>query len=199
MNDPEVARVVAVAEELDRRKEAKARLSRRNVGVACLAIIGLIIACSVIGSRSGGNIASTNDVSRYAQRVHDLFAVDVAGGQEMASDAAAGNITQAYAVAKQGRDAMDTYRFPIRSDRPSGFDRTSDAVDDYIVEIRDRFDAAMKALDDPRPATTVEMVEKSQLTYAKVVIDAFTSDLAHTSLTKAEKSRVIDRLLRGGK
>jgi len=198
MNDPEVARAVAVAEELERRKNDRARQSRRNAGVGCLLLIGLVIACSVITSRSG-NVASTNDVSRYAQRVHDLFAVDAAGGREMAADAEAGNIAQAYAVAKQARDAMDQYRSAYAIDRPAGFDRTSNAVNAYIGEIRDRFDAAMKALDDPRPSTTVEMVEKAQLTYAKVVIDSFTSDLSHTHLSNAEKNRVMDRLLRGGK
>ena len=198
MDDPDVARAVAVAEELERRKKARGQLRNKNLGLGCLAIIGFFIVIGVIGSLTSKSTdhpgSATNDVSRYGQRVHDLFAVDLVGGREVATDAAAGDITKAYAAAKQGRDAMDQYRSLYREDAPAGFERTATAVDAYLVEIRD---GEMKALDDPRPSTAVDMVEKVQLTYAKAVIDSFTSDLAHTPLSKQEKNRVMDKLLGG--
>lgn len=161
------------------------RCLARLIGVGLFAFV---VACS------GCDGPSLNDVSRYAQRCHDLLYADaMVAGYFMHADKHSPQ--ELYDLAKRLSDDAGTMATAI--DAPSGFDDSGQAWGEYAQAVSDSYGKIANDLNDPSLANTHEMAESIQALnpLLKKAMVAFKRDLASAPFTKQEKRRILDRLM----
>jgi hypothetical protein len=160
---------------------------------ACLIAAGMIVA-TFLSLNACDSSPSLNDVSRYAQRCHDLLYADAAATSFfMHSDEHSPQ--ELYDVAK--RMADDAAGFSVGFSAPSGFSDSDYAWDLYARGMSDSYGKIAQTLNDPSLANSHDMVEAIHENTANLAkaITAFKHDLANSPFTKKEKRRVLNRLL----
>jgi hypothetical protein len=137
---------------------------------------------------------SLNDVSRYAQRCHDLLYADAAATSFLMR-ADEHTPEESYEVAD--RMADDAGNAASAIDAPSGFTDSGDAFEKYAEHLQDSYRKIADLLNDPTLEHSVSMTKAAteSTVYLKEAVSAFKRDLANSHFTKREKQRILSRLM----
>ena len=139
-------------------------------------------------------------VSAYAKDVRLMLQLDDAGIREMAQHARDRDLTAVYGTASEGLRGVDMLS-GLANKKPEGFDRTQAAVEDYLGNMRARYEAAETMVNDPSPKNNYAFraAEGSDfgVQHIAAVVHAFDKDVDGLDVDANTKKKLKSRL-RGG-
>jgi hypothetical protein len=141
--------------------------------------------------------AHAASVSAYAKDIALIFQLDYAASRQILREARAEDLTAVYGTASQALGGIDMLS-GIRGKMPSGFERTQQAVDDYLSQLKRHYEAAREMVNNPSPKTN----NAFQSTvggdygahYVAAIFKAYDNDLAKNGFTGSLRTRLRSRI-----
>lgn len=139
-------------------------------------------------------IASAAKVSTYAHSISLLLQLDYAASREIKDQAASYSMSGVYSVAEQTIEGVQMAQGGLREKMPAGFDRTQEAAEAYMGDMRTRYQATANLANDPTPKNSYAFRKANEYEYAGAVLKAFDADLADAQFPADLRSKLRSRI-----